>query len=97
MKKLNSDDFHHMDDKNGKFVFIVNRCGLCKDLLKELRKHKTESWYFINCSEDEDYYYRHHSLDSMPTTRIYKDGVIMWERSGVLYNKQLKELNGYKI
>ena len=98
MKTMSSEEFH-MESKKGKFIFIVNGCFLCKEYMKELQKNKinTSNWYLINCDEDEDYYINHEFLDSMPNTRIYKDNVIMWEKGGVLYKKQLKELVSYKI
>lgn len=98
MIKLNSERFDSQK-KHGTYVFIIKDCFLCREYLRELKKNNvdTRKWFLINCSEDEDYYLDMQHLDGMPTTRIYNGGHVMVEKSGVLYEKQLKEIVEYKL
>lgn len=97
MIRLNSEQFDS-DIKDGVYVFIVKDCFLCREYLRELKNNgvDTRRWKLINCSEDEDYYIDMQFLDSMPTTRIYNNNVIMEEKQGVLYETQLKEITEHK-
>lgn len=98
MIRINSEQFDSKV-KNGNYVFIVKDCWLCREYLRELRRQRidTRDWYLIDCAQDEDYYMDFHYLKDMPTTRVYKNNVIMYEKSGVLYEKQLNEMLGRKF
>jgi len=99
MIKLNSEQFHFQENRNGIYIFIVKDCYLCRSYLRELKKNNidTSKWFLINCSEDEDYYLDNEYLDGMPTTRIYNNNHVMVENQGVLYETQLKEITNYKL
>jgi len=99
MIKLNSEQYYNQEKKHGIYVYVVKDCFLCREYLRELKVNglNTDDWFLINCSEDEDFYLDMDHHDSMPTTRIYKEGVIMLEKEGVLYETQLKEITEYKL
>jgi hypothetical protein len=98
MIKIDSEQIHLDNNKHGTYVFIVKDCYLCREYLRELKHNNvdTRKWYLINCSDDEDYYLDMEHMDSMPTTRIYNENVVMLEKQGVLYETQLKEVTEYK-
>lgn len=86
----------HFNNKNGVYIFYIDECIVCDEYLQALRESNinTKKWYLVNCDEDEEYYMDKHMLKDMPTTRLYKDNVIMWERSGILYDVQINEMLG---
>ena len=84
------EDFNKM---NGVYVYILSDCSLCDDHLKRLEESKMfDEINLVNCLEDIDYFWQEQGLDDMPVTRCYFEGDVMYEKGGVFYDKQQKEL-----
>lgn len=78
---------------DGIYIYILDDCSLCIEYLKELEVKKTfENVYVVNCNEDVDYFMREFGLDNMPYTIVYKDGKELYERAGILFEKQIRDL-----
>ena len=67
---------------------------VCRDYLRELDREKvdTSEWNVIDCDEDLTYSMEVAVLDDIPMTRIYQDGKVVWEKGGIPYATQRKEL-----
>lgn len=82
-----------IDKLNGVYVYILNDCSLCDDHLNKLEEsNMVNEINLVNCLEDIDYYWKEQGLDDLPVTRVYKDGKKIFEKGGVFYDKQQKEL-----
>jgi hypothetical protein len=96
MKKieLDSDDFKEMYEKgiDGIVVFIMNDCHLCIDHINRLERSNISKFYVVNCLEDTNHYMMEMKLDDMPYTILYKNSEIKYEKGGVLFDKQQREL-----
>jgi hypothetical protein len=93
--KINLKKFkEHRENKlYGTYVFIASDCPLCFEMLKRLdESNKIDQIYVVDCLEDPDYYMRELGLDNMPLTIVFKDNEEVYEKEGVLYDKQIREL-----
>lgn len=72
----------------------ANWCSPCKQFKPILQKVTSE----LNVSVehvDADYdtfYIQQFSIQSVPTTMLFKDGNMMWKRSGVIQESELRSL-----
>jgi hypothetical protein len=79
---------------NGLFLFTLrNYCGLCTKATEEIVKQKESNFpelFEVACETEDELF----SLDLMvvPIFRLYKHGKMVWQRGGILYEKQLKEM-----
>ena len=82
------------EEKHGIYVFLIKDCWVCNDYIKELEQNfpKSETWNSIDCDEDLTYIVDELKLDDIPMTRLYDKGVMVWEKSGILYSTQRDEL-----
>ena len=97
MIKVNAEELEK--DLNGVVVFIVTDCVVCRNYLKELSNDNidTSDWKLFDCDENLAYSMDTLKLDDMPTTRVYKDGEVIWQMSGILYDLQINMLRGSLI
>jgi thioredoxin-related protein len=97
MKEIVKEDFEKIIQKPQKniIIFKSNNCGACHIYLKELSKRNTDGWYIINIQLKDFQYFMNLGLDKMPNTRIYQSGKVIYEKTGSLFESQLKEL--YKL
>ena len=81
-------------DKNGVFIFMLDSCRICLNYLEELAKEQinVSTWTLVKCDEEYRYFLQEENIDDIPITKVYKDGKIIWEKTGVLFNKQRKDL-----
>lgn len=80
--------------KEGLFLFTLrNHCGLCSKAVEELNKvdiTELPEIVEVACETEEELF----ELDLMvvPITRLYKNGQVVWQKGGILYEKQIKEM-----
>lgn len=72
-------------------IYHKERCSLCKRYLMLLEDYDF-NYYVLNTSEHKDLFKKYKMSMFLPETRIYKKGELIYIKSGVLYNKQIKEL-----
>jgi len=90
-KELNLDEFKNFEEK-GKYVFFFtsDSCSLCKEYVKLLEPHKIPK--MIKVKDDPDNLFKYGVIFT-PLTIIYgSDGKPGYKVAGVLYGKQVKEL-----
>lgn len=79
---------------NGVFVFIIKGCFQCINLINQLNQQNVDysDWKFVQVLGNLSYFGDDMELEDMPTTRVYSNGIIVWEMFGVLYPTQIKKL-----
>jgi hypothetical protein len=89
-------DFVDLKSKNGLFLFTLrNSCGLCTRAVLEISNYDKSGSNFphiieVACETEDELF----SLDLMvvPVFRLYKNGEMVWQKGGILYEKQIKEM-----
>lgn len=76
--------------RNGVFVFHSSSCWTCDYHIENLERFV--SFYSIDIEEDYDYYETNFGITTVPVTRIYQDGVVVWEMIGALFESQINEM-----
>jgi len=94
MRIVDKDEFlktrHH---KNGVYVFTMKgECGLCEMYIETLTK-KGIAWNVVNFEkEDTETLAKEHLITAFPITRVLFEGMTVFEKKGVLFDKQIKEV-----
>jgi hypothetical protein len=80
--------------KNGLFLFTLrNYCGLCTMATTEINKYTSPDFpelFEVACETEDELF----SLGLMvvPVFRLYKNDQMIWQKGGILYEKQVKEM-----
>jgi hypothetical protein len=95
MKIINVDEYKNItSSKNGVFVFLnVSGCPLCNDYLEILNQKNLSGWTIVKIKDDEmKWALVKETIIGTPQTRIYYDNMVVWEKGGIFYTKQYKEV-----
>ena len=76
--------------RNGIYVFHSPDCWTCQDHLENFEK-SFKDFILINVESDRKFF-ENIGVTLVPHTRVYKDGEIIYEETGMLFDKQIEEL-----
>lgn len=94
MISLKIQQFKDTPIKNGLFLFTLkDKCGLCSKAVSEIQKFISPDFpevVEVACETEDELFF----LDLMvvPVFRLYKDDKMIWQKGGILYDKQVKEM-----
>lgn len=96
MKIITLKEYSWKKNKNGLFVFTLrNSCGLCSRAVSEISNYDNLDSNFpeiieVACETEDELF----EIDLMivPVFRLYKNDQIIWQKGGILYDKQIKEM-----
>ena len=74
------------------FVFYRTECEVCDMFMEELKTRNIINFYAVNINKDIVFYKTELGIWSLPCTRIYMKDTVLWEKNGILYDKQIKEM-----
>jgi len=80
------------EDRLNIVVFYRSECEVCDMLFEDFKKRNINNYYKANINKDIIYYKTQLGIWTLPMTKIYLKGIVLWERGGILYDKQIKEL-----
>ena len=95
MKIINVDEYKNIQDpKYGVFVFLnTNSCPLCNDYLEVLNQKNLSGWTIVKIKDDEmKWALVKETIMGTPQTRIYFDDMVVYQKGGIFYTKQYKEI-----
>lgn len=94
MFEIEKEDFEKLiqEDALNIVVFYRPNCDVCDIYFEELKRRNINNFYKININEDVVHYKGRLGIWSLPQTRIYMNGNVVWECVGVLFDKQINEL-----
>lgn len=90
MHKLTKDGFESQKKPNGIYIFASLDCFTCTHHIDEFKKF-SNSFYVVPTTEDPEYFINL-GINITPTTRLYKNGEIVFEKSGMFFETQFNEL-----
>lgn len=93
MNRITKKEFESINRPlNGVFVFLMEKgCGLCKIYLEELNKYGCD-WTIVELDIEDEEWALTQLISNFPITRIMFDDMIVMEKSGVLFPKQIREV-----
>jgi glutaredoxin len=85
--------------KNGKelsgiITFISDHCKICLKQ-KELFDKVSLKYDTIVCDNDPNYFISEHNIDTLPETRIYESGKVVWSKIDFVSEEDLEFLRRY--
>jgi len=90
--KITKDGFE-AQNKNGVYVFHSPGCFTCEYHIENFKKFMND-FFIVSTMEDPDFF-ENDGIKITPTTRIYKNNQIVWEKSGALFDTQCEEMKGF--
>jgi len=75
---------------DGIYIFYSPDCWTCEDHLESFEKNFSE-FVLVNVESDRKFY-ESIGVSLVPNTRVYKDGYVIYEQSGMMFEKQMSEL-----
>lgn len=96
---LSKEEFQQINEKNGIFVFHSFRCWTCETHIKTLHEEISD-FICVDFDSDPDYF-ETQGINSTPTTIFYKNDMVVYKQTGMMFTKQISELliemvnNGY--
>lgn len=86
---MNDKDLKNGFKLNGLVLFHSIHCKVCEKQ-EELFKKNFIKYVSIECDDDPDYFIKTFDLDVMPETRIYKDDEIVWKKTNLTNDDDIK-------
>lgn len=98
MKTMNVTEFEKHRPLNGVYVFsLPSECPLCPVYIKSLANKNTYDWTVVECKpEDKEWAVKKMLIHGFPSTKVYVDDMCVYDREGVLFDVQLRELTKLK-
>lgn len=81
----------HKQTKNGIYLFASNHCGKCSE---QKTKMKSLTYFEVECDIDPEFIYNNYGVDLIPCVRVYKDGVVVYEKVLLMKDEEIEKLKG---
>lgn len=83
----------HNQIKNGIYLFASAHCNKCSELKEKIKNVK---YQLVDCDVDPDFIYKNYNVDLIPCVRVYKDGLIIYEKLLVMNPDEIERLKEYE-
>lgn len=83
----------HNQTKNGIYLFASVHCRKCSEQ-KEMMKNVNHQ--VVDCDDDPEFVYKNYGVDLIPCVRVYKDGVVIFEKLLVMNKNEIEQLKNYE-
>jgi hypothetical protein len=92
MFRLTKDGFEKQK-KDGVYIFESPGCFTCSHHIELFKKFM--SGFFVVPTKEDPEYFESIDIKITPTTRIYKNDKIVWDKEGVLFDTQIQEMRKF--
>jgi glutaredoxin-related protein len=83
----------HNQNKNGIYLFASAHCRKCSEQ-KEMMKNV--KYQIVECDDDPEFIYKNYNVDLIPCVRVYKDGIVVYEKIMVMTKEEIEQLKNYE-
>lgn len=83
----------HNQNKNGIYLFASAHCRKCSEQKEMMKNVKYE---IVECDDDPEFIYKNYNVDLIPCVRVYKDGLVAYEKILVMNKEEIEQLKNYE-
>lgn len=83
----------HNQNKNGIYLFASTHCNKCSELKEKIKNIK---YQLVDCDVDPEFIYKNYNVDLIPCVRVYKDGMVIYEKLLVMNPNEIEQLKTYE-
>lgn len=93
MFNLTKDGYEAQRIKNGVYIYHSPGCFTCEHHIDNFKKFMND--FFVISTMEEPSFFESDGINITPTTRVYKNNEMVYEKIGALYDVQYEELRKY--